>query len=96
MKKKWQFIKQKLDGSLNDLEPVLQSILYSRGITDRDEINRFLSCRIQDLHSPFLMKDMGKAVDRILTAIESGEKIIVYGDYDVDGITSTALLFFIF
>lgn len=74
------------------IEPFAALLLVSRGITDDEEINSFFSdsCR---LSSPYEIKDMDKAVFRIRTAIEKGEKITVYGDYDADGVTSTALLY---
>ncbi len=69
------------------------SILWHRGICTKEAAMAFLDpeCR-QVFHDPFLMKDMDKAVMRISSAVESGEKITVYGDYDVDGITATVLL----
>lgn len=74
------------------LSPVVARILYNRGIRTVEEAQRFLVCDFSELHDPFLLKDMELAVNRILTALESGEKVVVYGDYDVDGVTSTALL----
>ena len=67
-------------------------ILSNRGITDLDQAQRFLSPSLADLPDPFTLKDMDKAVSRILRAILKKEKIILYGDYDVDGTTATALL----
>ena len=72
--------------------PLAAMVLASRGITTPEEAAAFLE-RDRDLpYSPFLMKDMDKAVSRISKALESGEKIAVFGDYDVDGITATCLL----
>ena len=67
-------------------------ILVNRDITDVDAARIFLNPELQNFHDPFLMKDMDAAVERIITAIKSGEKVCVYGDYDVDGMSGTALL----
>lgn len=73
--------------------PMLLSMLLSiRGITNKEQINSFLSDEIS-VFDPFLIKDMDKAVERIKKAIENGERICVYGDYDADGVTSTSLLY---
>lgn len=67
-------------------------LLVQRGITSFEEAKKFFRPDLKDLYDPFLMKDMDKAVERIEGAIESGENIMVYGDYDVDGTTSVALM----
>ena len=67
-------------------------LLASRGITDPCDVADFLESQTE-LFDPFDIKDMEKAVDRIRKAIETGEKIVVYGDYDADGVTATALLY---
>ncbi|MCD6454870.1 MAG: single-stranded-DNA-specific exonuclease RecJ [Candidatus Aminicenantes bacterium] len=74
------------------LPPVVGRLLFNRGINTEAEARLFLYGDFEDLSSPFLFQDMEKAVDRIATAIKEGEKILIFGDYDVDGITSTALL----
>jgi single-stranded-DNA-specific exonuclease len=74
------------------LHPVIASILLRRGLKDPAEIFSFLNPSLDCLESPFAFKDMKKAVDRVLSAITRKEKIIVYGDYDVDGITGSAIL----
>jgi single-stranded-DNA-specific exonuclease len=71
----------------------LSSILIARGFTDVDRARAFLTPRLEDMHDPFLFKDMDKASRRILQAVMKREKILIYGDYDVDGISSTALLY---
>ncbi len=72
--------------------PVAQT-LVSRGFASKDQIDSFLfSSYEKDVGHPSLLKDADKAVDRILSAIETGEKILVFGDYDVDGITSSAMM----
>ncbi|MBI4839341.1 MAG: single-stranded-DNA-specific exonuclease RecJ, partial [Nitrospirae bacterium] len=67
-------------------------ILVNRGLKDPDSIKAFLNPSIEDLNDPFLMPDMKIAVERIKTAVGKGETVFVHGDYDADGITSTALL----
>ncbi len=74
-------------------EPVAR-LLCNRGLTDEEQIRRFLQNDLQrNLHDPFLLADMDKAVSRVEKAIANNEKITVYGDYDVDGITSTVILY---
>ena len=81
-----------LSRTLN-ISPTLAGLLVNKGITSFDEAKKFFRPDITDLHDPFLMKDMDKAIDRIDKAIASGEKIMVYGDYDVDGTTAVALVY---
>ena len=76
----------------NNITTLLASILVKRGITDENQIRVFLEPSRNDFYDPFLMPDMGKAVDRIIKAKENNEKILIYGDYDVDGITSICVL----
>lgn len=71
----------------------LTKILVQRGIDTFDKAKSFFRPQLSDLHSPWLMKDMEKAVDRILMAFEKKEKILVFGDYDVDGTTSVASMY---
>jgi single-stranded-DNA-specific exonuclease len=68
------------------------TLLANRGLTDPETARRFLAPKVADLHDPFLMRDMRCAVDRINSAIARQEKILIYGDYDVDGTTSTVIL----
>ncbi len=68
-------------------------MLVDRGISSADEARTYIRPSLDQLHDPFLMKDMDKAVERLHRAIESGEHILVYGDYDVDGTTSVALVY---
>jgi single-stranded-DNA-specific exonuclease len=75
------------------VHPVLCSLLVQRGIDNFEDARSFFRPRLEDLHSPWLMKDMDKAVDRIQKAIGQQEKILIYGDYDVDGTTSVASLY---
>ncbi|MFW5959604.1 MAG: hypothetical protein ACOCSE_00625, partial [Chitinivibrionales bacterium] len=71
---------------------VLASILVIRGFTTYDECKRFFKPSMTGFFDPFLFKDMDTAAERILKALKQKERITVYGDYDVDGITSSALL----
>lgn len=75
------------------VDPTIARLLLQRGIRNFEEAKAFFRPKLSDLHDPFLMKDMSKAVNRVLQAIENKEKIMVYGDYDVDGTTSIALVF---
>lgn len=75
-----------------EIPPLLAMMLDIRGITKEEDVINFLQ-ENKDFSDPFLMKDMDKAVERITTAVENGEKICVYGDYDADGVTSTSLLY---
>ena len=75
------------------VDALIAQLLVLRGVTDFDQAKRFFRPSLSDLHSPFLMKDMDIAVDRILQAIQQGENIMVYGDYDVDGTTAVSLVY---
>lgn len=98
MEKRWNIIAaepakvQALQTSLK-IHPILCELLVQRGIDDFDAARNFFRPSIQHLHDPWLMKDMQKAVDRIEQALKSNHKILVYGDYDVDGTTSVATLY---
>jgi len=96
---KWQMVPvadaQTLNGlcaSLGVREDVAQ-LLAGRGITDYNEAKAFFRPSLERLHDPFLMKNMDKAVSRLEEALGNGERILVYGDYDVDGTTSVALVY---
>ena len=71
----------------------LATLLVQRGIVTFDEAKIFFRPSLNQLHDPFLMKDMDRAVDRVVQAIDNGEKIMIYGDYDVDGTTAVALVY---
>lgn len=75
------------------IDPVLAGLLVMRGITTFDEARAFFRPSLSGLHDPFLMKDMDVAVERIRKAVTGGEKILVYGDYDVDGTTAVSLVY---
>ena len=97
MNKKWQIYEtdenkvRKLQEKFK-LNNLLATILVNRGIDDEEKIRQFLEPTRQDFYNPYLMKDMEIAVERIIKAIKNQEKVIIYGDYDVDGITSTTVL----
>ena len=94
----WQFAPQVEDADFTKiakkagLGPEAARLLFSRGIKDEDSLSRFLAPSLDDLHDPYLLHDMDKAVNRIRRAIERGEFILVYGDYDADGMTSASIL----
>ena len=75
------------------ISPLSAAILVRRGLTTAQMARSFIRPRLEDLHDPFLMLGMKEAVDRIDRAIESGEKILIYGDYDVDGTTAVSLMY---
>lgn len=98
MQKRWNILKadeekvEALQRSLT-ISKVLCKILVQRGIDTFDKAKNYFRPQLSHLHDPFLMKDMDKAVDRILSAIKENEKILVFGDYDVDGTTSVACMY---
>lgn len=97
MKKKWEFYETD-ENKINEISDkyniskLLARVLVNRKITDDNDINVFLNPTRNDFHDPYLMPDMKDAVDRIEIAIQKKEKVIIYGDYDVDGITSITVL----
>lgn len=98
MQKRWTIAnpdQSTVDALFNELKihPILCQILVARGIDTFDKARNFFRPQLQQLHSPWLMKDMDKAVNRIQKAIEKKEKILVFGDYDVDGTTSVASMY---
>lgn len=98
MEKKWVYkpidatLLENLKTSLQ-INPILLELLIQRGIYTYDTAKDFFRPQLDMIHDPFLMKGMSIAVDRIITAIERNEKILIYGDYDVDGTTSVALVY---
>ena len=99
MEKNWK-IKEQGDlaaiehlSQLLGIDTVLANLLVQRGITTYDEAKAFFRPELSLLHDPFLMKDMDKAIDRIEAALRNRQKILVYGDYDVDGTTAVALVY---
>ncbi|MBR3249997.1 MAG: single-stranded-DNA-specific exonuclease RecJ [Clostridia bacterium] len=97
MRKKWEFYntnqeKVKQIAEKNNINKLLATILVNRNIVEDEQINVFLNPTRKNFHNPLLMPDMEIALNRVLKAIENNEKVIIYGDYDVDGITSTTVL----
>lgn len=87
-----QELQQQLEKELN-ISSAAARMLVVRGIQTADEARAFVRPSLDKLHDPFLMKDMDKAVERLHKAITQGEKILIYGDYDVDGTTAVALMY---
>ena len=75
------------------ISPLVTGILLERGVNSIDAMRDFLYGSAQPFHDPFLLKDMQRSVERIARALAAGEKLTVYGDYDVDGITASSLLY---
>lgn len=97
MKKKWKYYEQDTEkvkqiAKKHRISELLAKILINRNITEDEQINTFLEPKRNNFHDPFLMNDMDKTVTRIIEAIKKNEKTIIYGDYDVDGITSITVL----
>lgn len=98
MQKRWKILQPDqskltaLQQSLN-INATLCSVLAERGIDNFEKAKQYFRPQLSQLHDPWLMKDMQKAVDRITTAFEKKEKILVFGDYDVDGTTSVACMY---
>ncbi|MDG5799476.1 single-stranded-DNA-specific exonuclease RecJ [Marinilabiliaceae bacterium ANBcel2] len=100
MKKEWIIKKdelnhatvEKLSEEIN-IDKILAQLLVERNILNSDSANSFFDPSLDKLHDPFLMKDMDKAIERISRAFNNGEKIMIYGDYDVDGTTSVAMVY---
>lgn len=80
-------------GKQLNINPYLTTVLLQRGITDVEKARKFFRPSLHELHDPFLMKDMDRAVERLKKAIDKEEKILIYGDYDVDGTTAVALVY---
>lgn len=97
MNKSWQYyetnneLTEQISNKFN-INKLLAQILINKGITEEKEIEIFLNPKRNNFYDPFLMPDMEKAINRIIKAIQNKEKILIYGDYDVDGITSTTVL----
>lgn len=96
---RWKFLDNENNEKVFELAKTFEipitiaKILFSRGITSSEEAQKFFYSSKDDLHDPFLMKDMDIAVNRVFSALDKKEKIMIYGDYDVDGTNGTALLY---
>ncbi len=100
MQKRWKIKEQsnsddiqKLSSELNNLDETLTNILLQRKVDSYEKAKTFFRPSLDEIHNPFLMKDMDSAVERLEKAIQNKEKILIYGDYDVDGTTSVALVY---
>src|SRR5690554_6591662 len=93
-KKRW--IEDDWNGELplkfDDYPAFFRRLLLQRGIGSRDELERFLMPDARHLHDPFLMKGMDRAVKRVIEAIERRESVLIYGDYDMDGVAAVSIL----
>lgn len=102
MEKRWvenRFIDQDIISQLADqlnITSIIASLLVNRGISNYKDAEAFFRPKLEHLHDPFLMKDMNLAIERIQKAIQHNERILIYGDYDVDGTTSVALVYSFF
>ena len=99
MEKRWIFKDipsqdhiERLSKAINT-NPYLSAVLVQRGISDYELAKKYFRPSLNDLHDPFLMQDMDKAVRRLKKALDNEEKILIYGDYDVDGTTAVALVY---
>ncbi len=99
MQKRW-FVRAPQDSTIVDdfrselkVDPIVAELLLQRGIDSYEKAEAFFRPKLTDLHDPFLMKDMDLAVDRLILAIEKKQKVLLYGDYDVDGTTAVTLLY---
>ncbi len=85
--RKWQLANK------NQSEDIVTTLLHNRGIIDANLVEKYLNPQFNDFHDPFLMEDMAGSIERIHDSIKKGERIIVFGDYDVDGVTGTAIVY---
>ena len=97
MNKKWQIydVDEEQVNKIskeNNINKLIATILSNKGITNAEDIDKFLNPKRNDFHNPYNMPDMEKAVNRIIEAKQNNERVIIYGDYDVDGITSITVL----
>lgn len=89
---KHNFDEVKVLASALNVKPIVAALLISRGFETEEKAYKFLNPKYEDLHDPYLLKGMKEAVARILKAVETGEKVLIWGDYDVDGTTGTVVL----
>jgi len=92
--RKWKYINEKNNGEIKDkaTDELINNLLYQRGLLTKEDIEQFLKPDLKYLHDPFLLDGMKEAVERILPAIQKKEKILIYGDYDADGVSATSIL----
>ncbi|MGB9669350.1 MAG: single-stranded-DNA-specific exonuclease RecJ, partial [Anaerolineales bacterium] len=85
-------IPREIEARLSDYHPTLRQLLYNRGVTTAAEAERYINPKIDYTHNPLLLKDIETAIERLEYAIQHNQRIAIYGDYDVDGVTATAIL----
>ncbi|MBC7239570.1 MAG: single-stranded-DNA-specific exonuclease RecJ, partial [Chloroflexi bacterium] len=85
-------LKSKLLSAKFGISPITASLLINRGIEEEEDVELFLYPTLDKLYDPFLLSGVSEGVERLKRALANGEKVLVYGDYDVDGVTGTALL----
>jgi single-stranded-DNA-specific exonuclease len=91
--KRWT-VKGNLNGDIRvHNNSLINKLFISRGIIERSEVRRFIQADLNELHDPYLLKDMDRAINKIDDVIRKRDKIVIYGDYDVDGVTSTSILY---
>ena len=93
--KRWKFhhpIPNDVDRALSDFKPLLRQLLYNRGFSDGEAAAKFIAGEVAFPTDPFLLKGIPEAIERLHQAVVRGDSIVIYGDYDADGVTSTALL----
>jgi single-stranded-DNA-specific exonuclease len=101
MQAKWEFFPEPDQQQVKNLAsefylpPVIAKILATRGLGTKEKAEKFLNPSLSDLCDPYLLPDMEKGVDRVIRALKEKEKVMIFGDYDVDGITATSLLFLV-
>jgi single-stranded-DNA-specific exonuclease len=100
MEKIWEVKGENIDSSEVDylcnrfkIEKTIAKLLWQRGLRKEEEVLKFFNPSLQDLHDPFMLKDMGEAVELLVNTMAKGEKIMLFGDYDVDGTTAVATMF---
>src|SRR5690625_6830171 len=92
-KAKWDFVNnQDIPNDLEDYSPIISTLLIQRGITTKKAAKRFLRPALDQLHHPSDLSMLDKAIERVHKAIKHGERILVFGDYDAEGVSSTAWL----
>ena len=95
MKKRWRLtptLPSDVQHSLAEYRPFEQEILFNRGIRTTKDVDAYFTFETSREHDPLLMLGMDQAVERLQAAVQSGENIVIYGDYDADGVTATVLL----
>lgn len=96
MQKEWKVLPKAPESFIKEFpkyHPIIAQLLYNRGLQSQSDIDRFFNPDYEKLHDPFLFRDMNKAAERVWRAIDKKEKIMIHGDYDADGVTSSATMY---